>query len=256
MNALFGLFLKKAPKGNRLFLFLVFETKNKLRDVMRFFLLILLWVPLSVCAQDVKQLTRNLKQLFSDGISEKSLANYTLSDSSQWVLTKNGKTGRDIKCMGGTPVGGLTVKPKVFALINNITVGDFVMEFDFLQRGKDFGLRDLCVVYAYSDSVNYCFAQAASEEDRYVHNVFVVNGNARPKKIGTAYNKGVVWGYEKWHKVTVVRQTNSNTVKLFVDGELVVETINDPGLSGQLGFGSFGSEFKIDNIVVWGVNAQ
>lgn len=219
---------------------------------MRSWLILLCFLPIGVLAQETKPLTKDMKQLFADGYADKSLSNYAFSDPTQWMITKNGQSGKDMKCLGGQLKGSRAYAPIEVAFLNGVELADFVMEFDFLQRGKDFSLRDLCVVYAFADSLNYNFVQAASEEDKNTHNVFSVQNGTRPRKIGTTHNQGVVWGYEKWHQITIVRQTAEKSLKLFVDGELVVESTNDVDRSGKIGIGTFGSEFKIDNLEVWG----
>ncbi|MFT3740682.1 MAG: hypothetical protein QM786_18175 [Breznakibacter sp.] len=201
-------------------------------------------------AQVPKSSVEGMKIIFSDSFSEKSLGLYQFSDSSQWVVTKNGKSGKDMKCMGGGADLSKTFIPSEMALIKGLEVGDFVMEFDFVQRGKDFNLRDVCVIYGYADANTFYFAQAASEETKYTHNTFSVE-NGKPRKIGTSRNQGVLWDYEKWQSVVLVRQTATRSVQLYVDGQLVVETAADEGRSGLIGIGTFGSEFKVDNLKVW-----
>lgn len=204
----------------------------------------------NINGQAPKSVTEGMKAAFSDSFSEKSLELYQFSDSAQWVVTKNGKSGKDLKCLGGQNDLTKTFAPTQIALINGFEASDFVMEFDFVQRGKDFTLRDVCVVFGYTDTDNFCFAQAASEETKYTHNVFCVE-NGKPRKIGSSKNQGVLWDYEKWQSVVLVRQSAAKTVQLYVDGQLVVESGADESKPGLIGIGTFGSEFKIDNLKVW-----
>lgn len=206
-------------------------------------------------AQSPKSYTEGLKTVFSDGFSGKSLELYQFADSTKWVVTKNGKSGKDLKFTGETNDLSKTFVPNNIALIKGVELDDFVMEFDLIQRGKNFSLRDICVVYGYTDANNFCFAQAASEENKHTHNVFCVDGG-RARKIGTAQNQGVLWAYEKWQTVMLVRQSDTKSVKLFVDGQLVVETSADESKPGLIGFGTFGSEFKIDNLKVWAPDSK
>lgn len=214
------------------------------------FLFVLL--PFFSVAQDVKELTREMKLVFSDAFSEKSTADYQFVDTARWIITQNGKSGKDLKCSGIKVVDDAErlALPVEWALVGQIMAGDFVMEFDFLQRGKHFGVRDVCVIYGFTDAENYGFAQASCEEGRHSHGVFDVTGGL-PEKIGVNHNKGVVWDYEKWQRIVVVRLVGQKSVKLYVDGVLTVETDADKGSVGRLGVGTYGSEFKIDNLKVW-----
>jgi len=221
---------------------------------MRFAALLVLLAIVGICqplkAQDIKTLLKGYHVAFNEGFGDKSKSNFIFSDSTRWLITKNGTPGKDIKCT--SPKTDLTVAthPTQYAIIKDVMAGDFVMEFDFMQKGRDFTLRDVCVLYAFKDSSNYSFVQAASEETKLSHNVFVPQAGSW-RKVGKATNKGFVWAYEKWHAIRVVRQTLNHTLELYIDNILVVSTNADTDGVGQLGIGTYGSDFKIDNLKVW-----
>lgn len=221
---------------------------------MRFAALLVLLAVVGICqplkAQDIKTLLKGYHVAFNEGFGDKSKSNFIFSDSTRWLITKNGTPGKDIKCT--SPKTDLTVAshPTQYAIIKDVMAGDFVMEFDFMQKGRDFTLRDLCVLFAFKDSANYSFVQVASEETKLSHNVFVPQAGSW-RKVGKATNKGFVWAYEKWHAIRVVRQTLNHTLELYIDNNLIVSTNADTDGIGQLGIGTYGNDFKIDNLKVW-----
>jgi hypothetical protein len=201
-------------------------------------------------SQDYKTLTKTYKQAFSESFSDRSPQLFDLSDTTKWLVTKNGNPGKDFKCTGSKVDLNRATHPTQYAIIKGVDAGDFVMEFDFMQKGRDFTLRDLCVLYAFADSANYHFAQVASEETKLTHNVFAFN-DGYWRKTGNSLNKGVVWSYEKWHNIKIIRQIAKHTIQLLVDDAVVVESSSDTDKTGRLGIGTYGSEFKIDNLKVW-----
>jgi hypothetical protein len=215
-------------------------------------LLIALFIGINkAAAQDIKALKKNHTQIVDDGISTKSPSQYTFTHPDKWVLTENGKSGKDLKFIGGDkPVASQRQPQEIMLIHSHDKLGDVIVEFDFLQRGRDFSLRDVCVIYGHINDSTYCYAQAASEEGRYSHNIFKL-ADGKTQKIGKAIAPPVVWKYQKWHHITVIRDLSNHSVQMFVDETLVLSTDTDEDFVGKIGIGTYGSEFKIDNLQVW-----
>lgn len=205
---------------------------------------------LNVYGQDIKELTQKYQVAFFDGFKEKSLANYEFTNSANWVITKNGESGKDIKCAFGIGTQANDHFPLEIALIKDINLGDFIVEFDYLQKNRNFSIRDICILFGYQDSTHYYFAQASSDAGKYSHNVFKVDED-RPVAIGENLNEGVVWNYQKWHHIVLIRNTASSKVELYIDDELILKSNKSNGGEGRIGFGTFGSGFKVDNLKIW-----
>ena len=213
-------------------------------------ILSLLFINSIIYSQDIKVLTEDCEVALSDGFNEKSLNDYQFTDQSHWLITKNGESGKDLKCVFDFNDVPNEYFPSEVAFLTNRLYGDFIMEFDYLQKNREFTIRDICVLFGYQDSTHYYFAQAASKDGKYNHNIFKVE-NDRPVKIGESKNRGVIWNYQKWSHIVVVRKIEVPLLELYIDGELILSSSSDNGSEGKLGFGTYGSGFKIDNLKVW-----
>ncbi|MBN2166377.1 MAG: hypothetical protein JW717_08890 [Marinilabiliaceae bacterium] len=202
-----------------------------------------------VFSQDIKSLTENYEIAVSESFNEKSISKFSFTHPSNWMITKNGKSGKDLKCFLGINNKINAFFPYETALLNE-NFGNFIMTFDYMQNNKSFTVRDICVLFGYQDSTHYYYAQAAADNNKYCHNIFKVN-NDRPVQIGNNFNKGVVWNYQKWHNITIIRNIENPKVELYIDGELILESSEPNGKEGKIGFGTYGSSFKIDNLKIW-----
>lgn len=201
-------------------------------------------------AQDLKNIKKTHQLLFEDAFNDQSRQLYRFSTPDQWVVTDNGKSGKDLKYLGAKRPAGEQMHPCEFMLLPHEAIGAFVMTFDFFQRGRDFSLRDVCVVYALTNDSTYAYAQAASEQGRFSHNIFT-RTDGQTQKLGTTTAPPVIWSYEKWHRVTAIRDTAIGSLQLWIDNALILETTRDTPTTGRIGIATYGSEFKIDNLKVW-----
>lgn len=145
--------------------------------------------------------------------------------------------------------------PLNIALLATERVGSFVLEADLMQTGREYGHRDMCVVFGFGDPDHYCYAHLSSSADENAHNVFVVDGAPRTP-ITAERTGGVDWGWDRWHRLRVEREVGEGTVRVFLDGEQVLFSDRVPPDLGYIGFGSFDDEGRVDNIRVWADHAE
>lgn len=210
--------------------------------------LIFLFLALGVGAQnkdDVKYKTI-YDQSFS---SSKSTNDFEFSDESKWLISKKGKPGKSLKCLGEGEYSNVHGGPRVVAVLKHIELDDFVLEMDVVQRGQDYSLLDFCLFFGIQDVEHYCYAQIAGKADKSTHNIFMIDGD-KPKRIGQKHNNGVIWGINQWHHVTLKRSKADKLVQVFFNDELVLETSDEPFMTGLVGFGSSSSALKIDNVKI------
>ncbi len=179
--------------------------------------------------------------------SSKSIDDFEFADASKWIISKNGKTGKTLKCTGPGSYSNPLQGPSVLTILKNIEVGDFVLELDVQQNGKDFGLLDFCILYGIKDANHYNYAQISAKADKDNHNIFTLNGS-EPIRIGEKLDQGVLWGVDEWHHVKVERNMTEKSVKVYFNEQLIIETPNDISDYGFIGFGSTKSALKMDNI--------
>jgi hypothetical protein len=184
---------------------------------------------------------------FDKGGSE--FADFRLTQPSKWQ-SADGKTGGAIEFTGISDYQPPYRSPHTIGLINTVQLGNFVLEADLLQTGKEYGHRDMCIVFGFQDSSHFYYAHVATKMDDNAHQIMIVNGAPRTK-ISTFTTDGVQWGQNEWHKVRLERNSDSGTIKVFFDGVLVEEATDKTFAKGYIGFGSFDDSGKIDNIRIW-----
>ena len=117
-----------------------------------------------------------------------------------------------------------------------MTVGDFVLEVDCQQTGREYGHRDLCLFFGYQDPSHYYYTHLATTPDQNAHNIFLVDGAPR-RNLADVAKEGVDWGQEVWHTVRLERAGDS--IRVWFDGRLVREARDSTFPTGRLGLGSF-----------------
>ncbi|MCG8580724.1 MAG: DUF1080 domain-containing protein [Bacteroidales bacterium] len=193
---------------------------------------------------------KDYKVVYSQGFSkDKSTKDFSFSDASKWIISKNGKPGKSLKCLGSGDYKSSHEGPVVVAVLNDFELSDFVVEMDVVQNGKDFSLLDFCIFFGIKDTEHYCYAQIASKADKKSHNVFMVKGD-KPKRVGSVNEKGVIWKMKEWQHIRMERTVDDKQIKVYFNGELVLQCTDEAFDSGHIGFGSSNSALKIDNLKI------
>jgi len=143
--------------------------------------------------------------------------------------------------------------PVNIALIADKAFGDFVLEADLVQTGREYGHRDMCLFFGFQDPAHFYYVHMATAADPNAHNVFIVNGAARTN-FAAKTTKGVNWGLEIWHKVRLVRNAATGSIRVYFDDlkTPIMEAESKTFPSGAIGFGSFDDTGMVDNIRIWG----
>lgn len=142
--------------------------------------------------------------------------------------------------------------PVNIALLSGIELGDFILEADLLQTGREYGHRDMCLFFGVRDASHFYYAHIASVADDHAHNIFLVDGAPR-RKIATRTTDGVKWGQEVWHRIRIERRLNPPVIRVYYDdlSTPIMEATDTSFASGRVGFGSFDDTGKVDSIRVW-----
>lgn len=146
--------------------------------------------------------------------------------------------------------------PRIFALVANLKFGDFVLDADLRQTGREYGHRDMCLFYGFTDPSKFYYTHIATKADANAHNCFIVNDKPRTN-IAKKTTKGIQWG-TTWHKVRLVRKGSDGTIQVFWDDmtKPIMEA-NDTHFNwGWVGFGSFDDTGMIGKIRIWGPEAK
>jgi hypothetical protein len=142
--------------------------------------------------------------------------------------------------------------PVNIALLSGRAFGDFTLDVDLIQTGKEYGHRDMCLFFGLQNPTNFYYVHLATKADNHAHNIFVVT-NAPRVKIARETTAGVNWGLNVWHKVRLERRLADGSIKVYFDDlakPVMVAEDKTFGL-GAIGFGSFDDTGMVDNIRLW-----
>lgn len=139
------------------------------------------------------------KQDFTDA---SAIGDFVFSDPKAWKAGEAaGKKGLAYDDSG--KYSPKVRSPRIIALIKDIQVKDFVLEADICQTGKEYGHRDACLFYGFTDPSKFYYTHIATKADPNAHNIFLVKDAPRTN-IATKTTKGIDWGQNVWHHVRLV----------------------------------------------------
>lgn len=180
-----------------------------------------------------------------DGI----LQQLEFTDAKAW--RRNQHEGRAaLELVGGSRYTSKVRSPSSIALLTTRRFGDFVLEAELLQTGRDYGHRDLCLFFGFQDPGRYYYVHFASKTDPEANQIFIVN--EKPfTKISTRTTAGSHWGQNQWHRVRVQRIGSKISV-WFDDMTTPAMLAEDASFgAGYLGFGSFNDSGMFAQVRVW-----
>jgi len=185
------------------------------------------------------------------------LNQFVFSDPAAWKLAKTGDRSA-LDLFQQSKYSPQHRSPVNIALLNGPHVGDFVLEVEMQQTGKEYGHRDMCLYFGFQDPNHFYYVHIATKTDAHAHNIFIVNDAAR-LKISEKTTAGFDWGKpDTWHTVRLVREASTGKIEVTIDkGTEPIMTATDKTFgAGWLGFGSFDDTGLVDDIRLWALDGQ
>jgi hypothetical protein len=143
--------------------------------------------------------------------------------------------------------------PLNFALVKDLTLGDFVLDARVKSTAPPGDRRDVCVVFGYKDPAHFYYAHLARKTDDRHNQVFIVDAADR-RKITTKTTEGTKWD-DQWHRVRVARSTAGGDITVYFDDlQAPCMTASDKTFAaGRVGVGSFDDTADWTDVSVRGV---
>lgn len=184
-------------------------------------------------------------------LSAAALKDFVMTDPSAWRFASDTPQGA-LELSQQSQYSPAVRSPVNIAMIADRQVGDFILDCDLLQTGREYGHRDMCLFFGVQNPTNFYYAHIATAADDHAHNIFIVK-NAPRTKIATRTTQGVQWGLNIWHHVRLERRVDQGTIRLwFDDFTTPIMTATDTAFTtGHIGFGSFDDTGRITNIRLW-----
>ena len=184
---------------------------------------------------------------------------FTMTDPKAWAMgsiSVGGSSSKTLELAKQSQYKPPHRSPFNMAYVKGTAVGDFILDVNLLQTGKEYGHRDMCLFFGYQDPAHFYYVHMATATDDHAHNIFIVNDAPRIK-ISKKTTKGIEWGTEVWHHVRLVRKASSGLIQVYYDDmEKPIMEANDQTFGlGHIGFGSFDDTGMVDNIKIWSNSA-
>jgi hypothetical protein len=185
-----------------------------------------------------------------------ALQEFVMTDPSAWRISKTDQQSA-LELVTQSRYQPPVRSPVNIALIADKAFGDFVLEADLTQTGREYGHRDMCLFFGVQSPTNFYYAHIATAADPNAHNVFIVNGKPRTN-IARHTTGGVKWGSGVAHKVRLERNAATGSIKVFFDdlSEPIMMAEDKTFASGFVGFGSFDDTGLVDNVRIWGPSVE
>lgn len=191
-----------------------------------------------------------------DFTAESALDDFVFSDADAWRWWRADGPGA-LELTGSGDYSPVYRSPHSIALVRDLLVGDFVLEVELQQTGREYGHRDLCLFFGFESPNRFYYAHLATAPDLNSHNVFLVHDAPR-RSLAEPGEEGVSWGTGQWHSVRLERNLRERTVRVwFNDMETPVLTATDNTLGwGRIGVGSFDDSGRFARVRVWAPEAR
>lgn len=194
---------------------------------------------------------KDMPLLFEDDFEDLDAEGWEPTDTNAWSVSE------DSANMAYMIVAKSNYNPPVRSPLNislrkDSEVSDFVFETRMRSTTKEYGHRDMCVVFGYQDPSHFYYVHMATKADDHANSIFLVNGAPRVS-IANTRTDGTTWD-ESWHTVRVVRKSESGEIAVYFDDmeKPIMTTVDKTFTHGKVGIGSFDDTGNFDEIKLWG----
>lgn len=200
----------------------------------------------SFAAEPATKLPELVKEDFENGVDR-----WEPTDKNAWKLVK-GDNSTVLSLFQQSKYKPKYRSPLNYTLVKDIPVGDFVLDVKARSTAREYGHRDVCLIFGHQNADQFYYVHLATKQDDHAHQIFIVNNAARTK-ISETSTKGVHWT-EGWHQLRVVRTASDGKIAVFFDDlEKPVMTATDKNFAGgKVGLGSFDDTADFDDVVLSG----
>jgi hypothetical protein len=191
------------------------------------------------------------KVVFRDNFNRDAPTGWDLTDRSAWrlALAEPGRN-RVLELFRASKYEPPVRSPFNIALAQGLEIADFTLDLKLRSTSRDYGHRDLCVIFGYQDPSHFYYVHLGKEADPHANSIFLVNGKPRVS-IAESRTSGTPWT-DGWHKVRLVRDAQTGLIQVYFDDmDHPAMTAHDRTFGrGRIGVGSFDDTGMFDEIVV------
>jgi len=195
---------------------------------------------------------KKMPLLFEADFEDNEIGNWKATDPTAWRV-ESGNGGKVLALHKQSEYEPQVRSPFNINLVRNVVVGSFILELKIRSTTKDYGHRDMCVIFGYQDPTHFYYVHIANQSDANANSIFIVNAEPRVS-IAETRTEGTKWD-DDWHTVRLVRDAEKGTIEVFFDDrpEPIMTAVNDRFDWGGIGVGSFDDTGQFDDIRLWGI---
>lgn len=188
--------------------------------------------------------------LFRDDFERDAPTGWTFTDPAAWRIAKTADGDRVLELFAASKYEPKVRSPLNIALIEGEEFGAFELRAKVRSTVKEYGHRDLCLIFGHVDPSHFYYVHMATAADPAAHSIFAVDGAPRVS-VAEDRTKGVKWT-EGWHEVRLVREPESGLVEFYFDDmEKPIMTAHDKRFAkGAIGLGSFDDRGMFDDVTI------
>jgi hypothetical protein len=195
----------------------------------------------------------SLKLVLHDDFERSSLTGWAFTDPNAWRMTrldpeKNGVLELFQQSKYEPPVRS----PFNIALAKDLDLTDVVIDLKVRSTTRDYGHRDICLVFGHQDSSHFYYVHLGKAADEHANSIFIVNGKPRVS-IAESRTKGTPWT-DGWHKVRLLRHVQDGLIQVFFDdmAHPAMVAHDKTFKHGRVGLGSFDDTGMFDDLELRG----
>lgn len=196
----------------------------------------------------------SLPLVFSENF-ENGIERWEVLDPKTWRLSKGDKNTTFEITERESEYKPPHRSPWHVALVKDIEVSDFVLDFK-VRSTRDTGAhRDCCVFFCFQDAANFYYVHLGARPDPHSGQIMIVQD--APRKALTENKKPTPWD-DGWHQVRLVFESQLGSISIYFDDmkEPHMTVTNKTFASGRVGVGSFDDCNEFDEVRLYGKTVE
>ncbi len=208
-------------------------------------------VILGVCVAAAGAADDMLPLLFKTDFETGGLDGWKTTDPKIWKIVDSA-AGKALALTGVAKYEPKVRSPYSYALVQELTVTDFVLDVRMKSTSRAEPHQDLCLVFGYQDLEHFYYVHLGRRADPHAHSVFLVNNQPRVS-IAKERTEGTPWT-DGWHHVRLQRTVETGAIAVYFDDmdKPIMKTVDKTFTWGKIGLGSFDNTGLFDDLVIHG----
>ena len=196
----------------------------------------------------------DLPLVYRSDFEADGLKGWAFTDRDAWKVEEVGGT-RVLDQFKASQYEPEVRSPLNLGLVDGLSLGAFVMDLQVHSTTRDYGHRDVCLVFGHVDPSHFYYVHLGKEADEHAHSVFAVDGSPRVS-IAEERTEGTPWT-DGWHHVRLVRTPEDKSILVYFDDmeTPIMRASDDRFPNGRVGLGTFDDTAQFASIQIWGEKA-